>query len=106
MPGYVRGLAVVLLLVGLGVCVVAATWAVGDEAFFKAREALERHPDHVLFQGEYYAALLRHLAYYVIAVVVGLLGVVASGVLFALHGVMLRLERLEARLAASGSPAR
>lgn len=106
MPGYIRGLALVLAIGGLAVCLVAAAWAVGDEAFFKAREALERHPDHVLFQGEYYAALVRHLAYYVIAVLGGMLGIVVSGVLFALHGVMQRLERLEARLAAGVSPGR
>jgi hypothetical protein len=85
---------------------VAATWAIGDEAFFKAREALERHPDHVLFQGEYYAALMRHLAYYAIAIIAGLLGIVGSAVLFALHGVLQRLERLEARLSAGVTPAR
>lgn len=100
MPGYIRGLAFVLLVGGIGVSVIAAAWAFGDEAFFKARAALERHPDHVLFQGEYYAALARHLAYYAMAIAGGMLGIVVSGILFALHGVMRRLERLEARYGA------
>ena len=105
MRGALRALGILLLVGGLGTCVVAATFAIGDEAFFKAGEALERHPDHVLFQGEYYAALLRHVAYILTAVVGGLLGTVGSAVLFGLHAVLVRLEHLEAARA-GGSPAR
>jgi len=90
---YLRVLGVLLLIGGLGTCVVAARFALGDTAFFQAGEALERHPDHVLFQGEYYAALLRHVAYILTAIVGGLLGTVGSAVLFGLHAVLVRLER-------------
>lgn len=96
MPTYMRLLGSVLLIGGLAIAVVAAMAAIGDEAFFKAGEALARHPDHVLFQGEYYAALLRHIAYILTALLAGLLGTVGSAMLFGLHAVLRRLERLEA----------
>jgi hypothetical protein len=99
MPTYMRILASMLLFGGLGIAVVAAGAAIGDEAFFKAGEALARHPDHVLFQGEYYAALLRHIAYILTALVAGLLGTVGSAVLFGLYAVLRRLERLESVVA-------
>lgn len=96
MRGYLRSVGFVLLIGGLGSCLVAAAWAIGDDSFFKAKEALERHPDHVLFQGEYYAALIRHLSYILTAVLAGLLGVVGSAVLLGLHEILRRLDRLEA----------
>ena len=97
---YLRTMAVTLLLAGLLIAAVAASWAIRDEAFFKATEALARHPDHVLFQGEYYAALARHIAYILVAIVGFLVGTVASALLFGMHAVMQRLERVEAAVAA------
>lgn len=99
MRAYLRAMGGILLIGGLLITVIAATWAIRDETFFKATEALARHPDHVLFQGEYYAALLRHIAYILIAIVGFLLGTIGSAVLFGLHAVMTRLERLEAVVA-------
>ncbi len=104
MRGALRALGVLLLIGGLGTCAVAAGFALGDEAFFKAGDALERHPDHVLFQGEYYAALLRHVAYILTAIVGGLLGTVGSAVLFGLQAVLARLDRLEAAREIGSSP--
>lgn len=101
MRGYLRGIGLVLLIGGLGTCVLAAAWAIGDSAFFDAKEALARHPDHVLFQGEYYAALVRHLSYILTAVLAGLLGVVGSAMLLGLHEVLRRLDQLEAARASS-----
>jgi hypothetical protein len=95
MRGYLRALGLVLLIGGVGLCIVAAGMAIGDETFFKAGEALERHPDHVLFQGEYYAALARHIAYIAVAILSGAVGIVGSAVLFGLHAVLRRIERLE-----------
>ena len=100
MRASLRMLGGVLLVGGLAICAVAAVLAIGDETFYKAGEALERHPDHVLFQGEYYAALLRHIAYILTAIVGGLLGTVGSAALFGIHAVLVRLERLEATIAA------
>ena len=96
---YLRSMAGLLLLGGLLIAVIAGSWAVFDEPFAKATEALARHPDHVLFQGEYYAALVRHIAYILVAIVGFLLGTVASAMLFGMHAVMVRLERLEATVA-------
>jgi hypothetical protein len=93
---YLRALGTVLLIGGLVTCAVATAFALGDEAFFKAGEALERHPDHVLFQGEYYAALLRHIAYILTAIVAGMLGTVGSAALFGIHAVLARLDHIEA----------
>ena len=92
---YLRTMAVTLLLAGLLIAAVAASWAIRDEAFFKATEALARHPDHVLFQGEYYAALARHIAYIAVAILSGAVGIIGSAVLFGLHAVLRRLDRLE-----------
>lgn len=103
MRAYLRVLGAVLLVGGLATCAIATFFAVGDETFFKAGEALERHPDHVLFQGEYYAALLRHISYILTAIVGGLLGTVGSAALFGIHAVLVRLDRLEASRAA-GAP--
>ena len=99
-----RVLGTLLLVVGLVTCAIATTLVIGDETFFKAGEALARHPDHVLFQGEYYAALIRHIGYILTAVIGGLLGSVGSAVLFGLHAILARLERLEAAAAASARP--
>ena len=96
---YLRMMAVLLLAGGLLIAAIAASWAIRDEPFFKATEALARHPDHVLFQGEYYAALVRHIAYILVAIIGLLLGSVASALLFGMHAVMQRLERVEAALA-------
>lgn len=96
---YLRVVGGLLLVGGLAICVLAASFAINDEAFFKAGDALARHPDHVLFQGEYYAALLRHIAYILTAIVGGLLGTVGSVMLFGLHAILVRLERLEAAVA-------
>ncbi len=99
MRAYLRTMAVLLLGGGLLIAAIAAGWAIGDEPFFKATEALARHPDHVLFQGEYYAALLRHIAYILVAIVGVLLGTVASALLFGMHAVLVRLEKVEAAVA-------
>ena len=96
MRGYLRGVGLVLLVGGLTTCVLAGAWAIHDTAFFEAKEALARHPDHVLFQGEYYAALVRHLSYILTAVLAGILGVVGSAMLLGLHEVLRRIDRLEA----------
>jgi hypothetical protein len=105
MRGYLRLLALLLLIGGLALCVGAAGMAIGDETFFKAGEALERHPDHVLFQGEYYAALIRHIAYIAVAILSGAVGIVGSAVLFGLYAVLRRLDRLDAARPVS-TPAR
>ena len=96
MSVYLRVLAVVVLVGGIVLCVIATRLTLGDDAFFRAARALERHPDHILFQAEYHAALARHVAYIVTAVVAGLGAFVGSALLFGLAAVLRRLERAPA----------
>jgi hypothetical protein len=96
MSRLLRALAVILLIGGITVCVLATRAAVTDEAYFRAAEALERHSDHILFQAEYQAALARHVAYLVAAILSGLGGIVGGAVLFGLAAILARVRRLEA----------
>jgi len=96
MRGLLKALGAVLLLGGALVSVVSTRAAVGDEAYYRAARALERHPEHILYQAEYHAALARHVAYLVAAVVSGLGAAVGSVTLFALAAVLKRLDHLEA----------
>ena len=100
MTGYLRALAGMLLVGGIIVCALATQKALGDEAYYRAAFAFERHADHILYQLEYQAALVRHVAYIVTAVVSGMGGVFGSAILFALAGIRRRLER------AGAAPAR
>ena len=93
MNTYLRVLGTVLLVGGLALAVVSTRWVLGDETYFRAARALERHPDHILFQAEYQAALARHVAYAVTAVVSGLVAVIGSAVLWALGSILARLDR-------------
>jgi predicted DNA repair protein MutK len=101
MPTLMRILGSVLLFGGLAIGVAAALGAVGDEGFFKAREALERHPEHMLFQAEYYRALARHLGLIATSAIAFLFGTVGGAVVLGLHAVLRRLERLEAAVDAA-----
>jgi hypothetical protein len=92
MKGYLRGLAWVLLVGGGVLAVVMTVRAVTNQHFFDARDALERHPDHILFQAQYYDALAYHIAYVLTAVVSSLLGVIGSAVLFGLSAILQKLD--------------
>ena len=96
MTGFLRVLALLLLIGGVIASVMATQAALNDEAYFRAVSALDRHADHILFQAEYQFALSRHVFLVVTAVVSAVAGVVGSAILFALAGVMGRLHRLEA----------
>lgn len=96
MTGFLRGLALLLLIGGLVTCVMATQAALGDDAYYRAAAALERHSDNVLFQAEYQFALSRHVFCLFTAVVSAIAGVVGSAILFALADVLSRLQRLEA----------
>ncbi len=96
MTRLLRALAAVLLVAGLAACLMATQAAVGDDAYYRAADALQRHADHILFQAEYQAALARHAAYLVAAVVCAVGGVVGAAVLFGLAAILARVHRLEA----------
>jgi hypothetical protein len=90
---YLRTLALVLLVVGLVVCLLATRAVLGDDTYYRAGFALERHADHILYQAEYQAALARHAALIVTAVVSGVGAVVGSALLFAMSSIVRLLER-------------
>jgi hypothetical protein len=90
MPTLLRVLAVLVIALGAGAAGVAGWQLATDEHFREVAEAYARHPDHALFQSEYWVAAARH--YGQIAVVVGgLLGGLSLG------AVMLALAELVAR---------
>ena len=93
MSTYLRTLALVLLVVGLLVCLLATRAVLGDDGYYRAAFALERHADHILYQAEYQAALARHAALLVTAVVSGVGAVVGSALLFAMSSIVRLLER-------------
>jgi hypothetical protein len=67
--------------------------AVNDQTYYQTARALERHPDHILYQAEYQAALARHVAYIVTAVISGLLAIIGSAVLFGIAAVLRKIDR-------------
>jgi hypothetical protein len=90
---YLRALGMVVLVVGLIVCLFATRAALGDDAYYRAAFALERHADNVLFQAEYQFALSRHAALIAVAAVSGVGAVVGSALLLAMGSIMRLLER-------------
>jgi hypothetical protein len=98
MAGFLRVLGIAILVLGLGTAGLAGWLVAADEHFGEVAAAYARHPDHALFQTEYWMAAARH--YGLIATALGgLLGGLALG------GVLLALAEL-LRRAADGSPAR
>ena len=72
MPGFLRVLGVAILVLGLATAGVASWLVAGDAHFREVAAAYARHPEHALFQTEYWTAAARHY---------GLLGAVAGGLL-------------------------
>ena len=90
MAGFLRALGAAVLLLGLGVAALAAWSFSGDEHFQEVALAYARHPEHTLFQAEYWTAAVRH--YGLLATVIGgaLGGLVVGGVLLALAELLRR----------------
>ena len=77
MSGWLRLLGVVVLALGVGAGAYAGTRALGDAAFAEVSAQYAKHPDHPLFQAEYYATAARHYA-----LVAGALGGILGGLVF------------------------
>ena len=60
MTAWLNTLGIVVLALGVGVGTYAGALAVGDTAFAEVATQYARHPEHPLFQAEYYAAAARH----------------------------------------------
>ena len=99
MSSYLRGLAIVLLVAGVIVCVASAFFAYRDVEYYVAAEALSRHEGNIAFKADYYQAAVPHLAYIVTAIFAAIGGIVSSAMLFGLSAVLQRLERDRAPLA-------
>ncbi len=97
MVSYLRGLAFVLLVSGMIVCVAAAWFAYNDVDFYQKADAAIRHEGSLPFVVEYYQALIPHFGYIVTAIVAGIGGLVGSAMLFGLSAVLQRLERSRER---------
>jgi hypothetical protein len=91
--GWLRALGVVVLLGGLATAAVAGWHLTRDTSFADAAAAYARHPEHPLFEADYYRAAAWH--YGLVAFVVGgiLVGLTAGSALLALGETLRRIPR-------------
>jgi len=87
MAVFLRALGVLVLALGLATAAVAGWLLAADAHFQEVAAAYGRHPEHALFQAEYWAAALRH---YGLLAVVGLLGGLSLGGILLALGQLLR----------------
>ena len=101
MEAWLRVLGIVVLAFGVGLGAYAATRALGDTEFAEVVTRYERHPEHPLFQAEYYAAAVRHYG-----LVAGAVGGILGGLVFGslLLGIASVLARTEDSAPVSGPP--
>ncbi|TMA93812.1 MAG: hypothetical protein E6J70_17805 [Deltaproteobacteria bacterium] len=89
MATFLRALGVLVLVLGLAAAAVAGWLLAGDAHFQEVAAAYGRHPEHALFQAEYWAAALRHYGL-LAAMVAGLLGGLSLGGILLALGQLLR----------------
>jgi hypothetical protein len=78
MTAWLRLLGIGVLALGIGLGTYAATRAAGDTAWAEIEAQYARHPDHPLFQAEYYGAAVRHYGL-VAGAIAGILGGLVFG---------------------------
>jgi len=92
MTGFLRFLGTVVILLGLATAAIATWQLAGDEHFREVATAYARHPEHALFQTEYWTAAAKH--YGLLATAVGgLLGGLSLGSILLALGELLRRTR-------------
>jgi hypothetical protein len=91
--GALRALGVLVLVTGLGAAAVGGVRFAGDTEFAEKAAAFARHPQHPLFQGEYWVASARHYAYLALACGGLLGGLVAGGLLLGMAELLRRSPR-------------
>ena len=91
MASMLRALGAVVLLLGLGVAAVAAWNVMGDDHFQEVALAYARHPDHTLFQAEYWTAAVRHYALLATAIGGTLGGLIAGALLLGMAELLRRV---------------
>ena len=89
MAVFLRALGALVLALGLATAAVAGWLLAADAHFQEVAAAYGRHPEHALFQAEYWAAALRHYGL-LAAVVAGLLGGLSLGGILLALGQLLR----------------
>ena len=92
--GFLRFLGAVVIILGIATAAVATWELAGDAHFSEVATAYARHPEHALFQTEYWVAAARHYGL-VAASLGGLLGGLAlGGILLALGELLRRVPRV------------
>jgi hypothetical protein len=93
MAAYLRALGALVLVLGIGVGLVSG-WLVASDAHFReVAAAYARHPEHALFEADYWRAAARHYGL-LAACVGGLLGGLSlGGILLALAELLRRVAR-------------
>jgi hypothetical protein len=89
MAGFLRGLGTLVMVLGLGVAGVAGWLLAGDVHFQEVAAAYARHPEHALFQADYWQAAARHYGL-LAAFLGGLLGGLSLGGMLLALGELLR----------------
>ena len=87
MPTFLRALGSLVVAAGLFIAAVAGWLLAADTHFQEVAAAYGRHPEHALFQAEYWAAAVRHYGL-LVAVVGGTVGGLSLG------GILLALAQL------------
>ena len=91
MPTFLRALGSLVVTAGLFIAAVAGWLLAADTHFQEVAAAYGRHPEHALFQAEYWAAAVRHYGL-LVAVVGGTVGGLSLG------GILLALAQLLRRV--------
>jgi hypothetical protein len=93
MVGVLRTIGVAVLLLGTAIAAVAGWLFAADTGFAEVAEAYARHPQHTMFQTEYWIAAVRH--YGLLSVAVGGLvgGLVAGATLLGIAQILRRTPR-------------
>jgi hypothetical protein len=92
MPGLLRALGTVVIVLGLAIGGISGWLLSGDATFREVAAAYARHPEHTLFQADYWRAAARHYAL-LAATVGGLLGGLSLGAMLLALGELLRRVR-------------
>jgi len=92
MIGVLRLLGVVVLALGLTIAAIAGWQLAADAHFREVAAAYARHPEHALFQTEYWVAAGRHYGL-ITATVGGLIGGLSLGAILLALAELLRRVR-------------
>jgi len=90
---WLRTLGTLVMVVGLATAAIAGWHFTRDTQFAEVLAAYERHPEHALFQADYWIAAARHYGMLALAIVGLCFGLAAGSALMGLGEVLRRLPR-------------